>query len=65
VPRLPYPKSQKFGGLKKGAKTIRANPINMLDYAPLRDALVAGFAAQHEGRITPSLQKRHARKDKA
>jgi hypothetical protein len=63
VPQLPYPKSQNFGGLKIGANRIKANSVNMLDYAPLRDALVAGYAAQHEGRVTPSLRRRDALKD--
>jgi hypothetical protein len=64
VPRLPYPKSQKFDGLKIGSKRVKANPVNILDYGPLRDALVAGFAAQEEGRLTPGLKKRGALKGK-
>ncbi len=58
VPGLPYSKSQKFAGLKLGATMVAAPPIDVFDYSPLRDALFAGFAAQQQGRITPSLRNR-------
>ena len=64
VPRLPYPKSKNFGGLKRGATQIRAVPVDMLEYPPMRDALVAGFAAQEEDRLSPALKKRADKRSK-
>ena len=60
VPRLVYPKSKDFGGLKRNATQINAVHIDMFKYRPLRDALVAGYAAQEEGRLSPALKKRAA-----
>lgn len=62
VPRLPFNTNRKFGGLKRGAMKVRAAPVNVLDYAPLRDALVAGVAAHEEGRMTASIKDRALRK---
>jgi hypothetical protein len=58
LPRLPYPKSQKFRGLKLDATKIAANPIDIFNYPPLRVALIEGYAAQQQNRITPSLRNR-------
>lgn len=64
VPRLPYPKSKDFGGLKPNSTQIKAVRVDMFKYRPLKDALVAGYAAQEEGRLSPSLKKRDARRIK-
>lgn len=64
VPRLPFATNKKFGGLKRGSMKVRAMPINILEYAPLRDALVAGVAAQEEGRMTASMRDRALRKQR-
>lgn len=62
MPRLLYPKSKDFGGLKPNSKQIKAVRTDMLKYRPLRDALVGGYAAQEEGRLSPSLKKRNTRR---
>ena len=64
VPRLLYPKSKAFGGLKRNSKQVNAVRVDMLNYRPLMDALVAGYAAQEEGKLSPSLKKRDANKIK-
>lgn len=61
VPRLTYPKSKSFGGLKPGQATIQAVPTDVLEYAPLGDALLAGYAAHAEGRMTPALKRRSSK----
>jgi hypothetical protein len=58
VPRFLYPRSKKFGGLKRDALQISAVPVDMLQYPPLMDALIAGYAAQEEGRLSRTLKKR-------
>ncbi len=61
VPGLPFAKSKKFGGLKLGATRVATKPINILDYPPLRDAIISGFSAQQQGRIAPNLKNRTSR----
>lgn len=64
VPRLGYPRSKNFGGLKRNSMQVDAVRVDMLQYPPLKDALVAGYAAQVEGRLSPSLKKRDANRIK-
>lgn len=64
VPRLPYAKRKGFGGLRSKTKRIKAVSTDMFKYPPLMDALVAGYAAREEERLSPSLKKREARKSK-
>ena len=61
VPRLPYPKSKNFRGLKTNATQINAVHTDIFEYQPLVDALVAGYAAQEEERLSPTLKKRSAK----
>jgi hypothetical protein len=65
VPRFLYPRSKRFGGLKRGESRISAVPINIFEYAPLDDALMAGYAAHAEGRLSPALKKRDAKRSVA
>ncbi|WP_298304252.1 hypothetical protein [uncultured Erythrobacter sp.] len=64
VPRLPYAKRKEFGGLKSKTTRIRAMPVDIFKYRPVVDALVAGYAAKEDGRLSPSLKKRETRKSK-
>ena len=59
VPRLPYSKNKNFGGLKRNTNQIYAPPVDIFSYRPLRSALVAGYAADQEGRLSPSLKRRN------
>ena len=61
VPRFLYPRSKNFGGLKRGAEQINAVRVDIFKYPPLMDAMVAGYAAQEEGRLSPTLKKRDSR----
>lgn len=60
APRLSYPNSKKFGGLKHNSNLIRAVEAEIFEYRPMRDALVAGYAAHAEGRLTAALKRRDA-----
>lgn len=61
VPRLRYPRSKSFRGLKLGQTSISAVPTGVMEYAPLANALVAGYAAHAEGRVSPTLKRRSSR----
>lgn len=65
VPRIPYPRSKSFKGLKRNSNQIWATEVDMLDYPPLRDALAAGYAASAEGRMSPALKRRSAKDEKS
>lgn len=58
VPRIPYPKSVRFGGLKLGSKWTSAKPVDIFEYKPILEVLAAASAKKAEGKLSPSL-KRH------
>lgn len=61
VPRIPYPRSQTFGGLKRGAIRVGAKHLDMLEYVPLRDIIFEAISKNEEGKLSPSLKRRGAR----
>jgi hypothetical protein len=61
VPRIPYPRSQTFGGLKRGAIRVGAKHLDMLEYVPLRDIVFEAISKNEAGKLSPSLKKRVAR----
>lgn len=58
VPRIPYPRSKNFGGLRLGSEWIDAAPVDLFQYQPILDVLVAGYAKNAEGKLTPNLKRR-------
>ena len=57
VPKIPYPRSKRFGGLKLGSKWIEAPPVDIFEYQPILDVLVAGYAKNAEGKLSPNLKR--------
>jgi hypothetical protein len=58
VPRIPYPRSKNFGGLKRDSEWIDATPVDLFEYQPILDVLVAGYAKNAEGKLSPNLKRR-------
>jgi hypothetical protein len=58
VPRLTYPSSRSFGGLKANSKDVAFSMQCVLEYEPIMSRLAAGYAAIEQGRVSKKLAKR-------
>lgn len=59
APRITYPKSRSFGGLKRGSTSVTVSRLGILDYQPLADAIVDGFKKNAEGKLSKGMKNRH------
>ena len=58
VPRITYPKSRTFGGLKSGSNKVAATRVMLLEYKPLADGLIEGFRKNAAGKLSKGMKRR-------
>lgn len=59
VPKLHFSMKRQKIILRRNSKKLHALPVNIIDDSQIMKALIAGYAAHVEGRLTPALLKRH------